>query len=267
MDESAASRVSLPAVRAAAPRFGPGQLFFLSSKGGEDGLWSLKDGAATEFWSGSEGAVTAAPALSSDGSRICFVVRRKERCDLYVMAADGTGSRRIAESLDARDTPSWSPDGEWIAVVASEGKEQPLFKVPVGGGAPLRLVGGVNMDPVWSPDGKFIVYSEKGDGPVAVLKAINPEGQPIPLPETKIVWGGNRYRFLPGAKALVLMLSQGRGYDFWRLDLADRSLRRLTDLRPGFEMRSFDVSPDGKQILFDRYRDNADVVLIDLPPR
>ena len=87
--------------------------------------------------------MTAAPALSSDGSRICFVVRRKERCDLYVMAADGTGSRRIAESLDAPDTPSWSPDGEWIAVVASEGKEQPLFKVPVGGGAPLRLVGGV----------------------------------------------------------------------------------------------------------------------------
>ena len=32
-------------------------------------------------------------------------------------------------------------------------------------------------------------------------------------------------------------------------------------------MRSFDVSPDGKRILFDRYRDNSDIVLIDLPPR
>ena len=32
-------------------------------------------------------------------------------------------------------------------------------------------------------------------------------------------------------------------------------------------MKSFDVSPDGKQILFDRYRQNSDVVLIDLPPR
>jgi hypothetical protein len=29
-------------------------------------------------------------------------------------------------------------------------------------------------------------------------------------------------------------------------------------------MKSFDVSPDGKTILFDRYRENADVVLIDL---
>jgi hypothetical protein len=41
----------------------------------------------------------------------------------------------------------------------------------------------------------------------------------------------------------------------------------LTNLRPEFRMKSFDVSPDGKTILFDRYRENSDVVLIDLPPR
>ena len=162
VDEGAVSRFSVPAVRAAAPRFGPGQILFLSSKGGADGLWSFKDGVATELWRGSEGAVPAAPAISPDGTRICFVVRQGERGHLYVMAADGTGSRRIAESLDARDTPSWSPDGKWIAVVASEGKEQPLFKVPLDGGEPVRLVGGINVNPVWSPDGKLIVYSERG---------------------------------------------------------------------------------------------------------
>jgi hypothetical protein len=32
-------------------------------------------------------------------------------------------------------------------------------------------------------------------------------------------------------------------------------------------MQNFDVSRDGKQIIFDRYRENSDVVLIDLPPR
>jgi hypothetical protein len=30
-------------------------------------------------------------------------------------------------------------------------------------------------------------------------------------------------------------------------------------------MQNFDVSRDGKQIIFDRYRENSDVVLIDLP--
>jgi hypothetical protein len=32
-------------------------------------------------------------------------------------------------------------------------------------------------------------------------------------------------------------------------------------------MRSFDVSPDGKQIVFDRYCQKSDIVLIDTPPR
>jgi hypothetical protein len=30
-------------------------------------------------------------------------------------------------------------------------------------------------------------------------------------------------------------------------------------------MRTFDVTPDSKEIVFDRLRDNSDIVLIDLP--
>jgi Tol biopolymer transport system component len=59
------------------------------------------------------------------------------------MSADGTNQRTVAESLDVRDTPSWSPDGRWIAVCANEGGANPLFKVPLQGGAPVRLVDGV----------------------------------------------------------------------------------------------------------------------------
>jgi Tol biopolymer transport system component len=62
-------------------------------------------------------------------------------------------------------------------------------------------------------------------------------------------------------------MGQFRRQDFWHLDLASGTLRQLTRLRPGYSVRGFDVSPDGKQILFDRYRENSDVVLIDLPPR
>ncbi len=297
VDEEGVSRFSLPAVRAAAPRFGPDSVLFLSSKGGANGLWRFKDGVATELWSGSEGMVAAAPAISPDGNRIGFVVRREGQGHLYVMAADGTGSRPLAESLDARDAPSWSPDGKWIAVIAPEGNEQPLFKVPVDGGEPLRLVGGFNSNPVWSPDGRFIVYSENQGGSAYRLKAVTPEKKPFFLPTAADSWpakqtfsdgsvgtgvastpgifraevtvrlGGNRYRFLPGGSALVLMLGGLRQHDFWLLDLATGRHRRLTNLRPGYDMRSFDVSPDGKQILFDRFRENSDVVLIDLPPR
>jgi Tol biopolymer transport system component len=59
------------------------------------------------------------------------------------------------------------------------------------------------------------------------------------------------------------MIEGERGFDFWTIDLSTGRRRRLTDLRAGYDMNNFDVSPDGKQILFDRYRENSDVVLID----
>ncbi|MGH9366006.1 MAG: protein kinase domain-containing protein [Thermoanaerobaculia bacterium] len=267
VDDSGVSLFSLPAVRAAAPRFGPGYLLFLSSKGGAEGLWKFREGSVTELWRASEGAVAAAPAISPDGTRVCFVVRDEKEARLYTMAADGTSARRINESLDVRDTPSWSPDGKWIAVVASEGKEQPLFKVPVDGGAPVRLVGGVNYNPVWSPDGRFIAYSEHHGGATCQLRGVTSDNQAFPLPDVSVRYGGNRYRFLPDGKALVVMQGSSLHQDFWLLNLRTSQLRQLTNLRPGFDMRGFDISPDGKQIVFDRYRENSDVVLIDLPPR
>ena len=264
-NEGSASRISLPAVRAEAPRFAPGQLLFLSSKGGADGLWRFKDGAANELWSGSEGAVIAAPAVSADGARIAFVVRQQGRGRLYVMSADGTGPHRVTESLDARDAPSWSPDGKWIAAVGVDGTEQPLFKVPVEGAAPVRLVGGVNTSPHWSPDGSAIVYCAQGDGPFCGVNAVTPEGQPFPLRKIQVNHSGNRYCFLPGGRSLVIMQPKEGGYDFWLVDLATGSRRQLTDLRAGYEMRNLDVSPDGKEIIFDRFRENSDVILIDRP--
>ena len=196
VDEAGASRLSIPVVRAEAPRYGPGEILFLSAKGAAAGLWRFKDGVVTELWRGSEGAVTAPPDISSDNAQLAFVARQDERGRLYVAAADGTGSRRLAESLDARDAPAWSPDGKWIAVVATEGTEQPLFKVPIAGGAPVRLTGGINMNPLWSPDGKFIIYCRQSAGPSCTMKAVSPDGQPVPVPRswaTSDVFAGGFY--------------------------------------------------------------------------
>ena len=41
------------------------------------------------------------------------------------------------------------------------------------------------------------------------------------------------------------------------------STRQLTHLTHRDTMRTFDVTPDGKQIVFDRLRDNSDIVMIE----
>ncbi len=267
-DDAEVHRYRIPPVRATAPRYGRDYILYLSPRDGPDGLWKFRDGVETELWRGRDGAVAAAPAVSADGSRIAFSVRIPGRGSLQTMGSDGTSPRRLAETLDVRDAPSWSPDGKWIVVAASEGGEdQPLFLVPVDGGRPERLVGGIAHSPVWSPDGRFIVYAEGRQGRSWQLKAVTPDRRPFPLPDLWVPFNRNPQRFLPDGRSLVVMRGEARQQNFWRVDLASGALTQLTDLKPGFETRSFDISPDGKTILFDRYRENADVVLIDMPPR
>ena len=56
-----------------------------------------------------------------------------------------------------------------------------------------------------------------------------------------------------------------RRQDFWVFDLATGERRQLTALRPGESLQRFDVSPDGKRIVFERVRENSDIVLIEVP--
>jgi Tol biopolymer transport system component len=72
-------------------------------------------------------------------------------------------------------------------------------------------------------------------------------------------------RFLPDGRSLIYIGRTGNAVDFWLLDLATGSTRQLTHLENPDTISSFDVTPDAKQIVFDRVRENSDIWLIDLP--
>ncbi len=264
-DEFAARRFPVPTARSASPRFGRDFLLYLASRGDADGLWRYKDGKATELWRATDGVVASAAAISADDRQICFPVRRQGRSNLFCTTAEGTNARRLAEALDVWGSPSWSPDGKWIAVAADQGDGTQLFKVPIDGGPPVRLVETFASNPLWSPDGAFILYSGAQIGRTVPVKAVTPDGRPYPLPELWVYRIGENYRFLPGGKALVLMQGGFRRQNFWLFDLTTGRQRQLTNLQPGSSLRSFDVSPDGKSILFDRVLENSDIVLIEVP--
>ena len=262
-EEALASRISLPTFQALSPRFSPDSFFYLSYRGGADGIWKWKSGAISEFWISKEGGRISTPAVSPDGNRIAFVLRKEGRGKLYTMTGEGTNVRTIAESLDVRNAPSWSPDGQWIAVTANEGGGNRIFKVPADGGPPVRLLSDISANPVWSPDNRFIVYSGRQVGVMLPLKAVTPDGTPFPLPNLEVRTFAERYRVLPDGKGIVLLQGPFREQNFWLSDLKTGIPRQLTRLKPGDSIRSFDVSPDGKRILFDRFRENSDIVLID----
>ncbi|HET9262980.1 MAG TPA: protein kinase [Vicinamibacterales bacterium] len=263
--DAAVTRVAMANTRALGPRFAPDYLAFLSSKGGANGLWKLEDGAVLELWRGDEGGVVAPPAISPDGRLISFSYRRQGTAGLYVMNADGTNVRTLADSFDVRGAASWSPDGQWVAVAANQRDGTRLFKVSLGGGQPVRLLDTLSFNPIWSPDGRFIVYSEQQGGGSFQVKAITPDKASVPLPELQVGYTiATPYRFMPNGKALIALDGNLGAQNFFWVDLESGQQRQMTDFKPGFVIQNFDVSPDGKQIVFDRLRDNSDIVLMNL---
>jgi Tol biopolymer transport system component len=267
--ESAASGFELPAAQVSYPRFGPDYMLYLSARELADSLWKFQGGTAVELWKASNGAVLASPAVSRDGKQIAFTALRQGRAGLHVMTADGANPRLLAPSIDVRGEPSFSPDGKTIAVTGSDEKGPGLFLVSVDGGGPRQLYDKICYAPLWSPDGQSILVAEFYQGPLMHLKALALDGKPLPLPEiqlrqTQLARSPVPYRLLPDGKSLVMEVGSWRSQQFWLVDLATGQRRQLTNLRPGRSIRGFDVTPDGKSILFDRVQENSDIVLIDL---
>jgi serine/threonine protein kinase len=265
VEEKDVEAFPVPTARAQTPRFGGGSLFYLSSRDGADGLWSYRDGQALEIWKGSEGALQSPPAVSSNGSSVAFALSRNGKQQLHVIAADGTGLHSLSSDVDVRGTVSWSPDGEWLVAAGSDRNGTGLFKLPAAGGSPVRIATGPFLDPVWSPRGDLIVYCGTQVFTLTPLLAVHPDGTPAKLPEINVQRQGERVRFLPDGTGLVYMLGGTMaGQDFWLLDLSTMHSRRLTQLNNPAAMRTFDITPDGSRIVFDRLRENSDIVLIDL---
>jgi Tol biopolymer transport system component len=266
IDESRAAHITLPTAHGASPRFGPDYMLYRASTSGIDGVWKVGEGQKpTELWNGRDGRVVAAPAIAPNGRQFAFPVRRGAVTRLHVMNADGSGIRQIAEQLDVRGAPAWSPDGKWIAIAANRDGQPALFKLPIDGGAPVLLVQDFALDPVWSPSGRFLIYSGPDVATRFALKAVAADGSPYPLPELVLSRGSRRVMFLGGDEALVMLKGDIAYKELWVRDLKTGRERQLTALGSGFTIGDFDISPDGRELLFDRSRDQSDIVLIERP--
>jgi Tol biopolymer transport system component len=262
---SAAARISLTTSTGSYPRLGANYLLYVSATGTSEGIWKLANEADMELWSGLGARVFGGPAISPDGRYIAFSVRQHGQTLLYVMRADGTNARIVTDSLDLQGAPAWSPDGQSITTGAVDHGFPHLFRVPIDGSPPTALVQEYSVEPAWSPDGRFVVYSGPDVGTTFSVKAVTAEAAVHPLPALTLTRGARHLAFVSGGRALVLLRGEIQHKNLWLIDLETGAERQLTNLTPEFDIRDFDISPDGREVVLERVQEHSDVVLLELP--
>jgi Tol biopolymer transport system component len=180
------------------------------------------------------------------------------------MQADGTKARIVTGALDFEGAPAWAPDGKSITSAANDHGVPHLFRVPLDGRPPSVFVQEYSVDPMWSPDGRFLVYSGPDIGTTFPVKAVTADGVPAPLHALTLTRGARHLAFLPGAHRLVCLKGDIRHKDLWLVETETGAERQLTNLPPDFDIRDFDISPDGREVVLERVQEHSEVVLVEL---
>jgi Tol biopolymer transport system component len=264
-DMAAARRIALTTSTGFAPRLGRDYVLYASTTGAGGSIWKVADQTATELWRGSGARLIGGPEIGNDGRQIAFSVRQDRQTLLYVMQADGTNARIVTDSLVLHGSLAWAPDGASITTAAEKGGIPRLFRVPLNAQPPSVLVNDYSVDPAWSPDGRFLLYSGPENGVEFIVKAATREGAPYRFPPLTLTRGARRLAFLPGGRALLFLRGEIHHKNLWLLDLHSGAQRQLTDVAHDFDIRDFDISPEGDNAVLQRVQESSEIVLLDMP--
>ncbi len=155
-----------------------GMVAFVSAPGGYSEIFAIDtDGSGLVNLTNNPGVSDFSPAWSPDGRRIAYSVNQPGPgcCQLWVVNADGTGKRMIA---DPGGQPSWSPTGKQIVFQGYQGGRLDISVVSASGGKVRRIFrGGDPTDPEWSPAGSKIVFIQPGKNDVNSLWVMSATGK------------------------------------------------------------------------------------------
>jgi len=261
---SAPVPISLTTTTGFSPRLGSNYLVYVSQTGTSESIWKLTHGAAMELWRGQRARILGGPAISPDARFISFSARQNGRTLLYVMDADGTNARVVADSLNLQGNPAWTHDGHSITIAADDGDNPHLLRVPLDGRSPSVFIRDHSLDPAWAPGGSFVVFSGSDIGTTFRVKAANPDGSLHSLPSLTLTRGARHLAFLPGTRTLVFLKGEIQHKDLWAINLDTGDERQLINLPSDFDVRDFDLSPDGREVVLERVQDRSDIALLDL---
>jgi TolB protein len=152
------------------PSISPGgQLAFssaLSNDGSMEIYVSNLDGSGPRRLTRTQKGINISPRWNPrTGREIAFISNRGGSPQIYVMDSSGSNQRPLISRGGHSDSPSWSPDGRYIAFTYGGAGSFQVFVADVASGQLLQLTSqGRNESPTWSPDSRHLAFQSNRSG-------------------------------------------------------------------------------------------------------
>lgn len=190
---------------------------------------------------------------SPDRRSIAYEKCRNAICQIHLMEISTNARRNIHRQLtfdgDKNKSPTWSPDGKWIAFVSDRAGREGIYRMDADGENVKQLTKQVKcLNPAWSPDSRSIAFVSHG-----TLFVIDTEaGNVRQLGKANSVF--SYCTWSPDGKQIAF-ISVGieDGIVVYRIDLIDvdgQNTRQLTKAEEGTSIWELAWSPSGKWIAY-----------------
>ena len=237
----------------------PDKRIVFANYAGGNSVWAMQaDGSGAMQLTAAFEANVSYFRVSPKGRYVVFNSWKTGWPHLWRMDADGTNLRQLTNGQYDYGEPDFSPDGAWV-VYQKIGAEKGVWKVPIDGGDPVRVVEGNANGPVVSPDGKMIAYLDRPEGHTPRVTIMPFAGGPAI--KTFDIPKAHTLRWTPDGREILFSQGEGGIDNIWRQPLSGGKPAQVTRFNSD-QIFDFDLSRDGSQIVLSHGRIDSDVMLI-----